>query len=118
MVDTMAGPSSEVSFLLEYQHSRRCLTTRRLNDVPGTIKRSLRESFETDISLKYSKIPCDEDEDYPEELEVQGRYMIQRWSDKFNCFVDVVCLREIRSGDRLTVVSCPTITTSVNTYVH
>ncbi len=45
-----------------------------MNDVPGTIKRSLRESFETDISLKYSKILCDEGEDYPEELEVLGRY--------------------------------------------
>ena len=70
-----AGSSSQISFLFEYEGSRRCLL---------------------------ASASVDE-----EPVEVQGTHIIQRWSEEFNCFVDVVSVIEIESGYKLTVTTCP-----------
>ena len=48
----------------------RCLKA-KINDIPGTIERSLKDTFETDFSLKYIKVSGDR-ESSDEELEVEG----------------------------------------------
>ena len=100
----MAGPSSQISFLLEYKTSRRCLQANSLNFVPSAIIKSLKETFDKDLTLKY----VTSTEKYSEEpVAVEGSHIIRRWSKQYDCYVDVVSLLEIESGDRLTVAPCP-----------
>lgn len=100
----MAGPSSEISFLLEYRSSRRSLNASSLNVVPSVILKSLKERFNKDFTLKYSYSTQNASE---ESVAVDGDSMIQRWSSDYNCYVDVLSLVEIKAGDRLTLVPCP-----------
>ena len=42
-------------------------------------------------------------------MEVEGDFIIRRWSEQYQCYVDVVSLIEIEGGDRLTVAPCPRV---------
>lgn len=37
---------------------------------------------------------------------VKGNYILQRWSGKWQCFVDCKSVEEIEDGDKMTVVEC------------
>ena len=41
-------------------------------------------------------------------------YILQRWSEKWNAFVDIKDASEVSAGDRLTVVSCPKTSTAMS----
>ncbi len=49
----MAGPSTEISFLLDYKSSRRSLRANSLNHMPSVIVKSLKETFDKEFTLKY-----------------------------------------------------------------
>lgn len=104
-----AGPSSQISFLFEYEGSRRCLRVSCPNKVPDAIICALQETFGTHFTLKCLLASASVDE---EPVEVQGTHIIQRWSEEFNCFVDVVSVIEVESGDKLTVTTCPKVPVS------
>jgi len=100
----MAGPSSQISFLLDYKGSARSLQANSLNLVPLAIIKALDETFDRDFSLKYLCASTDED---PEPVAVDGEFIIKKWSTEYNRYVDVVSLLEIRGGDQLTIAPRP-----------
>ena len=42
-------------------------------------------------------------------MAVEGGFIIKRWSEQYKCYVDVLSLIEIESGDRLTVAPLPRV---------
>ncbi len=105
-IGVMAGPSTEISFLLDYNSSRRSLRANSLNHMPSVIVKSLKETFDKEFTLKY----ITSTQSFSEEpVAIHGDFIIRRWSSQYNCFVDVVSLIEIESGDKLTVAPCPSV---------
>lgn len=40
-------------------------------------------------------------------VEVHGSHLMQRWSEEWKCFVDVVSVVEVADGDRITIIPAP-----------
>ena len=102
----MAGPSTQISFLLEYKSLKRRLNAASLNHVPLAILKSLKGTFGKEFTLKYQSSTQSY---HKEPVAVEGDFIIKRWSEQYKCYVDVLSLIEIESGDRLTVAPLPRV---------
>ncbi len=48
--DSLSGPSSQVNVLVEFQNSRRCVSARRLEDLPAKICSTINGLFGVDVT--------------------------------------------------------------------
>ena len=92
--------------LLEYETSRRLL-----KPSGGIVTRCLLEDeFENtgwrgSIDVRDAMSTHEMDEGEPSTCNT--KYILQRWEHKWNCFIDVSNIEEVKNGDRLTVVFKP-----------
>ena len=92
------GSSIPLSVLLEYQGCRRRLSVSTVDGIPDAISDCLRRSYKVTAKLDLTSV---------------GRtHVLQRWSNEWGCFVDVVQLEEVLCGDKLTVVPVPVSTSN------
>ena len=92
--------------LLEYESSRRLLKPSE-----GFVTRSILEDEFKKTGWRGSievgdAIPTDES-DESELSTCNNTYILQRWEARWNCFIDVCSVDEIKSNDRLTIVLKP-----------
>ena len=92
--------------LLEYESSRR-----PLKPLGGIVTRSLLEyefgktGWRGSIDVRDMMSMHETDEGEPSTC--SNKYILQRWEQQWNCFIDVFNIEEIKNGDRLTVVLKP-----------
>ena len=94
--------------LLEYETSRRLL-----KPSGGVITRCLlEEEFENtgwrgSIDVRDAISTHETDEGESSTCTSNTKYILQRWEHKWNCFIDVSNIEEVKNGDRITVVLKP-----------
>ena len=92
--------------LFELGGSRKPLSLQRKN-VTGVLEREIASSVGDACLVPFSRLPCDIPSTSKKVL-----YLLQRWSVKWQAFVDVKSADEIEDGDRLTAVRVFSGTTS------
>ena len=95
-----SGPSSQVNVLVEFQNSRRCVRAQRLEDLPAKICSTINDLFKVAVTLEVLPICASS-------VKVHGSHIMQRWSEEWKCFVDVVSIVEVADGDRITIIPAP-----------
>ena len=94
MAWTEMAELDRVEVLIELQGSRRQVSLKK--ESPEQLQAEFRH-FDSSIELAVCS-----DRDSP------GRkFLLQRWSEKWRCFVDVAEIAEIKDGDRLTIAPVP-----------
>ena len=86
---------TELEVLLEFDGSRRQLTSTRESLVDAIVQEVKKVAG---ISVNLA-IPTDAD--------TQPGYILQRWSEKWGVYIDVLDLTEIQSGDKVKVLRRP-----------
>ena len=88
----------EFEVLFEFGGSRKPLSLQR-DSLVGVVERELVSFVGDACLLPFAKLPSDVPTTSKKVL-----YLLQRWSDKWDAFVDVKCADEVQDGDRLTAV--------------
>lgn len=95
----------QIKVLVEYQTSKRCVTAQCLRDLPSCITAALKSSFGLDVTLKV--LPITQVGEVA--VDVNGSHLMQRWSEEWKSFVDVVSLVEVANGDRINIIPIPSV---------
>ena len=88
-----------MSVLVEFRGSRRVVTSSE--DIISRIEDEIRK-FDPDATVFISSDAVSD-----ETVRGKRQYIVQRWSNDWNCFVDVIAMEEIKDGDRLVVIPKP-----------
>ena len=94
--------------LLEYGTSRR-----PLKPSGGIITRCVLEDefqkagWSGSLDVHDTMFTDDTDESESSTCKCNSKFILQRWEHKWNCFIDVSDIEEVKNGDRLTVVLMP-----------
>lgn len=102
-MDGLEGPSTLLSLLLEYEGSKMCLKVPRLDDLPCAIMSAVKSRSGLNVTLKVVPVSTSTVDKEPVK-ELESTHVIQRWSKEFQCYVDVLSVVEVESGDKLKLV--------------
>ena len=90
--------------LLEYKSSRRQLQVNDRDSICELVERELKKTgWNGNITLGFPEA-CSAANRSGEQLPI---YLLQRWSERWGMFIDVTTTKELKEGDRLTVIRKP-----------